>query len=214
MSSLRIRKAVSATDFRAMRRICCETADAGNPISKERWAFWGDWWVGPYEKLTPDWCWVAEESGNIVGYLTGVPATISFEIKKELLFELPTLFRYRHREPASAADYQRMLRRSLFLEKSPFRCFSLSTRITLLTQFPAHLHTNVYQSSRGRGVGRALQEAFERELEKQQVPGLHILCAAGPVPYYKKTGFKIFDEIEFRPGRTVYAMTKLIPVSR
>ncbi|HRK01986.1 MAG TPA: GNAT family N-acetyltransferase [Oligoflexia bacterium] len=211
--SIRIRKALTHDDEQIMRRICCETADSGKPINQERWDFWGRWWVEPYFRLERNHCWVAEdELGKVQGYLTGTPNSIVFEIKK-LLLSTPRFFWGRDvwKNSRTQEDRRRFLKRALGVERSPFRLFPSEIQKELLLKYPAHLHVNVDAALRGRGVGRELYRAFEQQLSKERVSGVHLLCGAAPVGYYLKLGFQIFSKLEIKPGREVYAMVKAIP---
>ena len=207
-----IRKVQSSSDWFSIRRICCRTAGAGaTPIDAIRWPFFGELWVGPYEKLLPAWAWVAEDSSlpsPVIGYLTGCPDTLDFEKRKLLGFTLPLLIRVLARGFALNGDARRFLKRTLRLDRSPEESFPKEVLARLRSEYPAHLHTNLEGSHRGQGVGRDLSEAFFAELRKAGVPGVHVFCGADPIAFYEKTGFKVVAKIEFRPGVQVFAMGK------
>ncbi len=68
----------SLDDWKNVRNICCLTGDDGKPISKDREKNFAEHWIGPYQKLVPDWTWVAKSNSEICGYLAGCPDTPSF----------------------------------------------------------------------------------------------------------------------------------------
>lgn len=57
--------------------------------------------------------------------------------------------------------------------------------------FPAHLHINCHESSRGLGIGKSLTLKLIEQLKSQHIPGLHIMT--GPKSenqmFYSKLGF-------------------------
>jgi hypothetical protein len=58
-------------DREAVRRICCDTGFFGQPIDPlflDRDLF-ADLMTGPYLDYEPEWAWVAESCGAVVGYL-------------------------------------------------------------------------------------------------------------------------------------------------
>lgn len=64
-------------------------------------------------------------------------------------------------------------------------------------RYPAHLHVNVRQSERGRGVGRALVAAYCTLLATRGVGGVHAVTAAGAsaVAFYRRCGFATVAEV-------------------
>ena len=78
-------------DWRQIREICGLTADAGRPIEEFRRPFFAEYWVGPYQRLLPEWTLVARRGGRVVGYLTGCPDTASFLARRQILCRLPLL---------------------------------------------------------------------------------------------------------------------------
>ncbi|MGH7854662.1 MAG: hypothetical protein ACREP3_14545 [Candidatus Binatia bacterium] len=62
----------------AVRELCCRTGNNGDPIAPERWELFPRIWIEPYEKIVPEWTYVAESGPAIVGYLTGCPDSQEF----------------------------------------------------------------------------------------------------------------------------------------
>jgi len=200
-------------DWLSIREICCKTGNAGKPIDRVRWPFFGELWVGPYQKLLSDWCFVAESDHQILGYLTGCPNSTAFERKKALLFTPSLLLQIlvgnflRNKFPKNN-DTRRFVRRSLGIEKGPEACFSEPTHQRLRDEYPAHLHINLDENARGRGLGKQLQETYFEALREKGVPGVHLFCGANPVPFYEKTGFSILKKIVFGAGIPIFLMVK------
>ncbi len=63
----------------------------------------------------------------------------------------------------------------------------------LCDTYPAHLHINVAEQARSKGVGAALIEAFAAQVERAGLPGLHLVTdeKARNVRFYEKNGFRI-----------------------
>ena len=83
MTSITVRRLSSqrnkeAGDWKAVYDLCCRTGNNGQPIVPERWDLFGRLWVGPYEEIFPQWTYVAEAGGVVVGYLTGCPNSHRF----------------------------------------------------------------------------------------------------------------------------------------
>ena len=57
--------------------------------------------------------------------------------------------------------------------------------------FPAHLHINLTEATRGMGVGSQLIEVFENRLKSLKVAGVHLVTSpsARNVGFYKKNGY-------------------------
>ncbi len=201
-----IRPAVTA-DWTRIREICCATARDGQGVPADQRAFFEAQWIGPYEKLAPEWAYVAEVDGRVAGYITGCPVTATFETRRFWRHDLPlaisTLL------PASLrtrADTTRFRRRLLKRERSPDQCFSRETQQSLETEFPAHLHVNIDPAIQSRGLGGLLVRRLARDLAQAGVSGLHLYCGPKPVHFYEKEGFSVLEQIEFLPGVPVFAM--------
>jgi GNAT superfamily N-acetyltransferase len=62
----------------------------------------------------------------------------------------------------------------------------------LFKRYPAHLHINCTERVRGQGMGGVLLQAFEAELRKLAVVGVHLITAAGArnISFYNKNGYE------------------------
>lgn len=175
-------RAATHTDWPRIRALCCLTGDNGNPIEESRWESFGEKWIAPYETLLPEWAFVAETEGKIVGYLTGCPNSAAFRESARPRFSLPQL-----------AVEER---------------FAAATRARLDREFPAHLHVNLEAPARGAGIGKMLLDAFVARLRAVKTPGLHVFCGAEPLAYYLKNGFRELDRLETKLGVFAHAMVK------
>lgn len=62
----------------------------------------------------------------------------------------------------------------------------------LYDTYPAHLHINLGEASRGRGLGSLLIGELETRLARQGATGLHLVTSVGArnVRFYRKNGFE------------------------
>jgi GNAT superfamily N-acetyltransferase len=204
--SIKIRSSLEREDWRFIREVCCLTGKGGDPIAVERRPFFAEEWVGPYEKLRPEYGYVAEMGGVKMGYLTGCPETSVFQKEKKWLFDLPLFLRAKFGGFTKNGDRDRFVDRFLGKSLGPEDCFPKEITRAVLDEFPAHLHMNLIAAARGRGIGRALIERYRRDLAEEGVPGIHLYCGKEPLPFYQSVGFRLLDQIEFRPGVIVYRL--------
>ncbi len=180
-------------DWARICEICCETSPGAKRMTPRWREFFGEFWVGPYRRLVPQWTWVARRApdGPLLGYLTGAPGTASFERRRTWQHRLPLLVDLlRGRYPWNP-DARRWLRRSLRLDVHPERCFGAAVKRELRARYPAHLHTNLAPEAQGQGAGKRLIEAYASALEAYGAAGIHLFCGPGPVGFYEKAGFRI-----------------------
>lgn len=210
--SSRIRNSLERADWAFVREVCARTGDAGDPIDRARWPFFGEQWIGPYERLRAEWSYVAEGggAGRRLGYLTGSPDTMRFLREKFWLFDLPLYLR--SGAFAKTADVD-SFRKRFFAELTrrhadlgPRDHFPPEATQAVTTEYPAHLHINLVPEARGKGIGRLLVDRFREDLLGVGVRGIHLYCGEKPRPFYERIGFRRIDQIEFRPGFTVYRL--------
>jgi hypothetical protein len=179
-----------ASSWQAVRELCCRTGDSGKPVARERWEFFARVWIEPYEKLVPEWTYIGESNGEIIGYLTGCPDTARFAKVKRWRCNLPLLVAAilgRYRRVGGAAAFAR---RALGLTANPEDYFDSELKPSLELHFPAHLHVNVDADHRLSGVGRRLVEQYLFDLESAGVPGVHLICGADPLGFYRRLEFR------------------------
>ena len=177
------------SDRSAVRRICCETADRGEPVERffsDRELF-ADALTRYYTDHEPRSLWVAEQAGHVVGYLTGC---------------------------LDSRRYWRIMAWRVM----PFACFTVLVRVTFLQPQAwslgwaaiqtwwrgmgyhrvalgvdaAHLHLNIEPACRGQGVGRHLVEQFLEQARQAGVAGVHAAVRADnprSCRFFERMGF-------------------------
>jgi GNAT superfamily N-acetyltransferase len=200
-----IRVARTPADWQAIRSLCCRTGNGGDPIDPARWPLFAELWIGPYQRLVPEWTYVAEAGSRVVGYLTGCPDTAAFRRARRLRATLPLLGAIACGRYTWNADARRTVGLALRLRSGTES--RLATRIRgFIRTHPAHLHMNVEAEYRRRGIGAALVERYARDLAAAGVPGIHLFCGAAPRAFYARHGFADLAALEISPGRWVYTL--------
>jgi GNAT superfamily N-acetyltransferase len=202
-----VRRPGSPADWARVRELCCLTGNAGDPVARERWEAYGEFWIGPYERFLPGWTYVVEDEGRIEGYLTGCPDTARF-LRRRTVHDLVLRARLASgRFGASDAD-RAYFRRALRLETRPGLLFPREVARALTRDFPGHLHVNVDARLRGRGAGQRLLEAFLADLSSAGVRGVHLLCGPKPLAFYERAGFRELAVAYPRPETPVHALAR------
>lgn len=201
-------KIASAEDFISIKNICCLTGNNGNPIEESRWKFFGDFWIGPYEKYFSEWSFVAlNHSNEILGYLVGCPDNLK---KNFNIYQVRLMLKFLAKKYTFNSDVKRLFKRFFHLEASPEKSFSSDILNQIKYEYPAHLHINLLPEARGQSIGHFLLQAFEEKLRTENIKGIHVFCGKGPTPYYFKEGFKTLQQIQFQGKFDVFCLGKKI----
>ena len=62
--------------------------------------------------------------------------------------------------------------------------------------YPAHLHINLSEASRGLGLGKALMAAYLDQLRQNHIRGVHLFTTSlniAAIGLYKRFGFELLD---------------------
>jgi GNAT superfamily N-acetyltransferase len=196
----------TAAEWQAVRTLCCETGDAGNPIDPLRWPLFADLWIGPYQRLAADWTYVAEADGRIVGYLTGCPDTAAFRHARRFRVTLPLLIGIALGRYGWTPDARRTVRLVLRLGRGVESRLAPSLPAGFGHTYPAHLHMNVDAGYRRQRIGARLIERYVQDLGRARVPGVYLFCGDAPRPFYARNGFTELAALEVGRGRGVYVM--------
>jgi GNAT superfamily N-acetyltransferase len=201
-----IRVARTPGDWQAVRSLCCRTGNGGASIDPARWPLFAELWVGPYQRLAPEWTYVAEAGSRVVGYLTGCPDTAAFRRARRFRVTLPLLGAIACGRYAWNADARRTVGLALRLSSGMESRLATGRPGGFTRTHPAHLHMNVETEYRRQGIGAALIERYARDLTAAGVPGIHLFCGAAPRAFYARNGFVDLAALEISPGRWVYTL--------
>jgi GNAT superfamily N-acetyltransferase len=201
-----VRVAKTPADWSAIRSLCCRTGNGGEPIDRDRWPLFAELWIGPYQHLVPDWTYVAEVDGQVVGYLTGCPDTAALRRARRFRVTLRLLAGIACRRYAWTVDARRMVSLAFRFRRGTEAQLAPRLPADLARTHPAHLHMNVEAQYRRHGIGAALIQRYVRDLASIGVPGVHLVCGAGPRAFYERNGFAEMATIEVGPGRCVHTL--------
>lgn len=75
-----------------------------------------------------------------------------------------------------------------------------------LRDYPAHLHINLDEAYRNRGIGRRLIDAFAAQVAAAGLPGLHAITSATArnVGFYERAGFIQVARTPWKAGELVF----------
>jgi ribosomal protein S18 acetylase RimI-like enzyme len=170
-------------DRAAVREICCNTADAGEPCESffpDREVL-ADLVTRYYTDIAPQSSWVAVCDGKVVGYLTG---------------SLDSRIPWWRIVPATLV---KAMGRGLFWQPQFRRLVSLNWRDWLrgagrvaLEDYPAHFHINLRPEARGQQAGDRLVEKFFEQMRAAGTKGVHVGVSevnAGGRKFFERLGF-------------------------
>lgn len=77
--------------------------------------------------------------------------------------------------------------------------------------YPAHLHINLAESARSRGIGARLVEAFVSRLRAEGVLGAHVVTGVGSRnrSFYARLGFEVVREFDWKGAAIVMLGRKM-----
>ena len=202
-----------ARDERAVRMICFETALFGESVAP----YFGDLRLvtdailGFHIWGEPDYLYVADADGRVVGYLAGTmdvrslrrrcAARLAFRLSRGWVARGHFLRPRSWRLAWDAARYARAVA-------------SLSGRVR--ENYPANLHVNIDRNYRALGLGRALVEKFLEDAGRGGSPGVHLATtSAGGREFFSAMGFAVAataasPSIAGR-SRDIFLMTRALP---
>lgn len=180
---------VQPADERMLVDICVRTGhhgvDAASLYADAR--VLAEIYLLPYVALEPQWCWVAEDTAGVAGYLVATPDTAAFARRAELQW-WPALKRLRPLPDPGDERAQAQLTRRLHA--------GVLTELPFIDDYPAHLHIDLLPRAQGQGVGRRLMGTLLQALADHGVRGVHLgVSALNPVAvgFYERMGFAVLE---------------------
>jgi len=192
-------------DRDAVRHLCCETADRGEPLERffgDREAF-ADLVTGYYTDHEPQSVWVAEHAGQVIGYLTGCLDTRRHSRILATRVVPTALLRAVYRGTLLSAQTWRLLWAGILTwghgvlhmasadarQRPPQNMASPPRTLAepvaggfgghvSLKDYPAHFHVDIQRGFRRQQVGRRLVERFFEHAHAAGIRGIHIAVRA------------------------------------
>lgn len=179
-----------ASDLPALYDVCLRTGDSGADASALHAdpRILGEIYVAPYAALEPPLALVAEDGEGVAGYILGTADTRAFEAACERSW-WPGL-RERYADAADVPSWQRSRDQwSAFQIHHP-----LITPQPVVDAAAAHLHINLLPRLQGRGVGKALLDAWRPKVGGRA----HLACSARntrALRFYDAYGFRRLEGV-------------------
>lgn len=177
-------------DRSGVRRICCETADRGRPAERlcsDRELI-ADLVTRYYTDYEPGASWVAEQEGNLIGYLTGCLDPRAYHRIMPSCVIPGALLRATLRGLLVRPDTWRIARCGLLT----WRRGGFARRIPV-ERYPAHFHINLRQESRGQRVGEQLIDRFITQASRRGLRGIHLSVREdnhSACRFFERAGFR------------------------
>jgi GNAT superfamily N-acetyltransferase len=189
MSNAAIIRIYRPSDRQAIRDLCCDTADLGHSVENffsEREVF-ADAMMNYYTDFEPGSLWIAESEGMVVGYAAGCLNSRRYE-RYVAWVVMPKVF------------IRGILRGVLWRGETwnLVRCLIRSVRLggfrrpDATALYPAHLHINLEEKFRGRGIGRDLVEHFFAQARGAGCAGVQVSVSEdnkGACNFFERLGF-------------------------
>jgi len=182
-------------DRLAVRNISCLTADCGNPIDGifNNYKFVADVLTLYYTDYEPNSTFVAENKGQIVGYLTGCMDGIHYQkvmkwkILPKLVFRGLVLGAIINKQ-----IWQILKSATKTLKECYFSISELLNGFLLLNEYPAHMHINLLEGFRRKHIGEKLVNCFLKKIKLLNIKGVHVKVRSdntGGSKFFEKMGF-------------------------
>ena len=190
-------------DRSGVRRIACDTADAGEPMENffsDR-ELLADLLTRYYTDFDSRSTFVAVEGAAVAGYLTGCLDTRRFHRRMALKIFPLALAKAVARGVLFRSDTWRLIQAGLATWRA-----GASHRRIYFERYPAHLHINIDEAYRGQKIGHRLIEKFLDQAKAAGVPGIHLATRGDNTSgraFFERVGFQLMDtEPAFFPSST------------
>ena len=177
-------------DLPGAYRVCLLTGDSGRDGSAlfRNPDLLGHVYVGPYIVGEPDLALVVADSDGIAGYCLAVADTRAFEAWCEANW-WPAL-RAQYPLPADATSDGELVGLIHVPARAPE---------AVVGDYPAHLHIDLLERTRGLGLGRILVERQLASLRARGVRGVYLDVAtdnANAIAFYEHLGFAVVHRMD------------------
>ena len=185
--------AATSSDLPALYRVALVTGDGGDDATAQHGDpdLIGHVFVGPYVALASGRSFAVVDERGIAGYVLGAPSTPTFLAERELDWFAPLRRRY------GVVDTGQLT----LADRDILELFDAPYPVTdeLVERFPAHLHIDLLERCRGRGVGRAAMARMMQALADGGAHGVHLEVDQRnerAIGFYRSLGFDIVDTLD------------------
>jgi ribosomal protein S18 acetylase RimI-like enzyme len=188
--------------------VCLKTGDHGKdgePFYRDDPDALGRIFVGPYLEFEPDYSLILEDREGICGYAFGALDSKAFyaRYEKEWRPKLCAQFPMPTGDPATWTRAQMVhswYHHPDYTMPEPY------------AEYPSHLHIDLLERARGRGLGRRMIETIESRLRQHGSPGVHLGVSMLNTPahgFYLKLGFRDLLRVGEGANGCIYMGKKL-----
>jgi len=179
-----------SADLDALYDICLKTGDGGRDATHlyEDHRIIGEIFAAPYATLQPDCVFVAEDEEGVGAYILGTSDTRAFEARCEA--EWWPALRRRYADTAEVPSWKRTRDQwdAYYIHHPP------PNPQAVVDAAPAHLHIDLLPRLQGRGVGKALMDAWLARIGGRA----HLGCQAEnhrALRFYDRYGFRRLEGV-------------------
>ena len=171
-------------DLPGAYRVCLLTADNGRDASAtyRNPELLGHVFVGPYVVGSPEHAKVVADEDGTAGYLFGAADTRAFAAWAEAEWWPQLRAQYPRRDDGSPdADTIRLIHEPPMAPDD------------VVAAYPSHLHIDLLERARGRGLGRVLIDGLLAELRDRGSAGVHLAVGEhndNAIAFYRHLGFE------------------------
>lgn len=201
-------RAGTPADQAGAYHVCLKTGDYG----KDGEPFYGDdpdalgrIFVGPYLEFEPDYSLILEDKDGICGYAFGALDSKAFYARYETEWR-PKLCAQFPPPTGDPAQWTRAQTVHSWYHHPDY------TMPEPYAEYPSHLHIDLLERARGRGVGRRMIETIETRLRQRGSPGVHLGVSMVNTPaygFYLRLGFKDLLRVGEGANGCIYMGKKL-----
>lgn len=162
------------TDKISVEKICIETAPNSMKFNDRRIQYTLLMYNRYYTRVLKHSFVAVDENNNPIGYILCAPDFNAYY------------------DSFSKNELKQIKRQSIFDYFMAYSELKLLKKYS--TDYPAHLHIDIFPTYQGQGIGRSLIDALEKYLKSISTPGLMLSVSSrnkGAVEFYKHCGFEI-----------------------
>lgn len=183
--------------------VCLKTGDHGRdgePLYRDDPDALGRIFVGPYLAFEPELSLMLEDEQGICGYALGALDSHAFYARYEAEWR-PTLCSRFFEPQGDPGGWTRTQEVYYWYHHPDYFCPDP------YVSFPSHVHIDLLERARGRGLGRRMMEELMDRLRERGSPGAHLGVSALntlAMGFYQKLGFRELVRVGTETDGCVY----------
>jgi len=190
-------------DRAAAYHVCLKTGDHGRDgegFYREDPDALGRIFVGPYLEFEPELSFVLEDKSGVCGYALGALDSRTFYTRYDREWR-PRLCAHYPESGGERSQWTRVEQVHSWYHHPDYFCPEP------YDVYPSHLHIDLLEHARGRGLGRRMLERVMEKLRSRGSPGAHLgvsLLNPPAVGFYERLGFRELTRVGSGADGCVY----------